>query len=422
MSFEMNSMPRKFDRRNFIKKTGLGSLGLAFTDWPQLSDTKYWDIVQERYPISKSPLTNLNSGSAGSQSLQTQKAVINYYKESNSYPFYERVTEWQDKKKSILDSLAEIINASSEEICITRNTTEGLKTIINGFPFRSGDNIIMSRSDYDSIKAFINAKAEKDGLTVSEVEVRPHEMSDEEILGVYQSATTDNTRLILLTHIEHRFGRLLPLKPIIDMAHSKNIEVMVDAAHSFGFWSHDVKELDIDYYASSLHKRFNGPYGTGILYIKKDKIADMRPLYPYIKPESSDINKFTYLGTHASFLEMGIASALEENLSIGLDRKLQRIQELTECIEKKVKKLGYCEILRHKSQANTGITSLSFKGKEKIKHHALLKYLKEYESIHVKTISFNEVQGIRISPNVYNNESEIERLVEGIKKFMEDKK
>jgi len=404
-----------FNRRIFIKKSGLAGLSMTYAKWPAGSDKDYWAKVRSRFPIAENSLLNLNSGSAGSQSLQTQKAVIEFYRECNSYPFYEKVIEWDPKRKEIIKSLASIIGVSNEEITITRNTTEGLNTIINGYPFEKGDEMIMASSDYGSIKASIKNRGLRDGVIIKNIPLLPYSLTDNEIFGAYDSAITDRTKLVLLTHIEHNYGRILPVKKLISLIHSKGAEVVLDAAHSYGQLPHNVSALGADYYASSLHKWLNAPYGTGILYVKKDKIAKLRPLYPYLEPEGDDISKFNYLGTHASFLSMGIASALEEHHTIGEARKLERLQELTGCLEKQIKKIKGAVMLKNMKAEKSAISSFMIEG---VNVKNLRDYLKNDHSIHTKTIGYGSIGGLRVSPNIYNNEEDIDKLIYGIKAFM----
>jgi len=409
-------MHKTFDRRTFLKSSGLAGLSLSIPEWPLLSDKKYWEKIRSKFPISSSPLINLNSGSAGSQSHQTQKSVHKYYASCNASPFYQKVIEWVPEKKAITNGLAEIIGASEDEVCLTRNTTEGLQTIINGFPFQRGDHVLLSSSDYSTIQSFIRSKAKMEDLEYTEVTLGTFEMSDDEIISIYKNAITPRTKLILLTHIENRYGRLLPIREITEIAHSKNAEVVLDAAQSFGHYPHNIKELNVDYYATSLHKWFNAPYGTGLLYIKKDKIAKIHPLYPYRDIKTNRIDKFQYIGTHASFLTMGIASALVEYHEVGIYRKQERLQELTNCIEKKASKINSLQVLKVDNTIPTGIISLDCGD---LSHDQLVQYLRNKWNINIKKVNYYKTGAIRISPNIYNTEEEIDQLFQGIKSYMD---
>ena len=96
--------------------------------------------------------------------------------------------------------------------------------------------------------------------------------SDEEIVKVYEDAITPNTKLIMVSHMINITGQILPVKKICDMAHRHGIDVMLDGAHCIGHFDFRINELNCDYYACSLHKWLSVPLGSGLLYVKKDKI------------------------------------------------------------------------------------------------------------------------------------------------------
>src|SRR5260370_6974970 len=120
-------------------------------------------------------------------------------------------------------------------------------------------------------------------------------------------------------------GQTMPVRKIADMAHAHGIEVLADGAHSFGLMDFKVPELGCDYFGTSLHKFLSAPIGTGMLWIKADKIEKIWPLTRNSTPRSADIRKFETLGTRSFRLEQGIGEALNFHNAIGPARNQTRI-------------------------------------------------------------------------------------------------
>ncbi len=112
----------------------------------------------------------------------------------------------------------------------------------------------------------------------------------------------------------------LPMLPI-----KSGIEVVVDGAHSFAHFPYTIPELGADYFGTSLHKWLSACIGSGLLYVKKDKIKNIYPLFAAPDPKSEDIRKFENLGTRPFFIEQAIGKAIEFYDMIGPQRKEQRL-------------------------------------------------------------------------------------------------
>ena len=112
-------------------------------------------------------------------------------------------------------------------------------------------------------------------------------------------------------------GQILPVRKICDIARSRNIHTIVDGAHTFAHLDFKIPDLNCDYFATSLHKWLCGPFGTGFLYVRKEKIAGLWPTMPSENPTSDDIRKFEGLGTRSFSSEMAIGQALDFHLAIG---------------------------------------------------------------------------------------------------------
>ncbi|MBL7729484.1 MAG: aminotransferase class V-fold PLP-dependent enzyme, partial [Dinghuibacter sp.] len=295
---------------------------------PELAtDEDYWTWVRNQFLIPER-IVNLNNGGVSPSPLCVQKALFEYYDFSNHGPSYFMWRELDKKREALTGQLASLAGCSPGEIAINRNATEALNTIIFGLDFKKGDEVVTAAQDYPNM---INAWAQRqkrDGLVVKKINLRLPEDDDEVLVNAYVEAFTPRTRLVYLTHIINWTGQIIPVKRIADEAHKRGIEVLVDGAHSFAHLNYKIPDLGADYYGTSLHKWLLAPLGTGMLYIKKEKIKNVWPLLSNTDPESDDIKKFESLGTRSFATEMAIEQAISFFNMTGAEKKLERLRFL----------------------------------------------------------------------------------------------
>src|SRR6201999_497455 len=117
-------------------------------------------------------------------------------------------------------------------------------------------------------------------------------------------------KLVHVTHVLNWCGQIIPARQIADAAHQRGIEVLVDGAHSFAHFEFTIPSLGCDYFGTSLHKWLTAGIGTGMLYVKQDKIAGLYPLFSAPDPKIADIRKFEHLGTRPFYIEQAIGKAI----------------------------------------------------------------------------------------------------------------
>jgi hypothetical protein len=195
--------------------------------------------------------------------------------------------------------LARLLGCADAELIITRNTTESLDTVINGFDWKAGDEAVMAEQDYGSMLDMFKLQARRHGIVNRVVSVPMHPRSDDEIVDVYEKAITPKTRLLMVCHMINITGQILPVRRIVEMAHARGVQVMVDGAHTFGQLDFTIADLGgCDYYASSLHKWLGAPLGSGFLYVRRDRIAPLWQIFGDATFPDDDIRKLNHTGTH----------------------------------------------------------------------------------------------------------------------------
>jgi selenocysteine lyase/cysteine desulfurase len=325
--------------------------------------------------------------------------------------FYKR-TKMTDDKVMVRETLAQFVGCEKEELIITRNTTEAMDTVICGMDWKAGEEAIMAEQDYGAMLDMFKQQAKRYGMINKIISIPNHPKNDEEIVALYENAITKNTKIIMLSHMINITGQLLPVKKICDMAHAKGVKVLVDGAHAIAHFDFKIRDLNCDYYASSLHKWLSVPLGAGLLYVQKNNIEGLWPLFGENGYALNDIRKLNHTGTHPMHTELTIPFAINFYNTIGAKRKEERLQYLKQYWTSKV--AGNPNIIlntpleAHRSCAiaNVGIKNMA----PALMAETLLKKYK----IWTVAISYANVHGCRITPNVYTTTIELDQFVSAL--------
>ena len=255
-------------------------------------------------------------------------------------------------------------------------------------------------------------RAMRDGIVYKQISFDFPIEDDDTIVRGFENAITDKTKLLHVTHIVNWVGQILPVKKICAMAHRKGIEVIVDGAHSFGLLDFNIPDLGCDYFGTSLHKFLSAPIGSGMLWIKKEKIEKVWPLFCADKPNSTDIRKFENLGTRSFPIEQGIGEAIAFHTAIGSKRKEERIRYLKNYWINKVKDVPGVRIHTSlKDQYACAIGGVTIDG---LTPSELDQKLFATYKIHTVGIVWENIRCVRITPHVYTRLADLDVLVEAL--------
>lgn len=378
------------------------------------ADEKYWSIIQQAYTTNAS-IINLNNGGVSPSPRVVQEAVERYNKLSNEGPSYFMWQVLDQGREPLREKLAELAGCKAEEIVVNRNATESLNTIIFGLNLKAGDEVIGCKLDYPNHMNAWKQRALRDGIIYKQLEFNFPIENDEEIVAAYEKAITSKTKVIHITHVINWVGQILPVRKISDMAHRHGLEVVCDGAHSFGLLDFKIPDLGCDYFATSLHKFLSAPIGSGMMWIRQNKIADIWPLLGNGDPRSPNIRKFETLGTRSFPIEQGIGEAINFQLAIGTKQKEERIRFLKNYWAEQVKDIPKVKLSTSlKSAYSCAICGVSIGG---ISPTDLEKQLFTKYKIHTVGIKYENVSAVRVTPHVYTRLPELDKLVKAIKEI-----
>ena len=305
------------------------------------------------------------------------------------------------------------LGCSDGELIITRNTTESLDTVINGFDWKAGDEAVMAEQDYGSMLDMFKLQARRHGIVNRIVSVPMHPKSDDEIVAVYARALTPKTRLLMVCHMINITGQILPVRKIVEMAHRRGVQVMVDGAHTFGQLDFTIADLGgCDYFGSSLHKWLGAPLGSGILYVCRDRIASLWQMFGDATFSDEDIRKLNHTGTHPAATDLAIADAIRFHAAIGSARKGARLRYLQRYWTGKVR--GARRIVVNTPEAPDRSCAIANVGIDGVIPAALAKTLFDKYRIFTVAIDGAGVHGVRVTPHVFTTTAELDALVKAL--------
>jgi selenocysteine lyase/cysteine desulfurase len=377
-------------------------------------DEDFWYYVQQSFTVSPE-LINLNNGGVSPSPKVVQDAVKRYLDMSNQAPSYFMWRILDQGREPLRKDLAELAGCSAEEIAIHRNASEALETVIFGLDLKAGDEVVLSKQDYPNTINAWKQRAQRDGIKLVWVDLDLPSEDNDYLTGQYIRAFTPKTKLVQVTHIINWNGQQLPARQIADAAHKRGIEVLVDGAHSFAHFQYLIPDLDCDYFGTSLHKWLAACIGSGMLYVKKEKIASLYPLFAAPDPKVPDIRKFEHTGTRPFFIEQAIGQAIGFHQMIGSARKEQRLFYLKNYWMGAVKEIPKVKL--HTSMKKGFACAIGMMSVEGKSASELEQYLLDRYQIHTVAINWENIHGIRITPNVYTTTKNLDLLIRAIGEF-----
>lgn len=370
-------------------------------------DEEYWATIQQAFSVTRG-IINLNNGGVCPSPRIVTEAFVRYTWQQEDATAY---TMWQilePQSETVRTGLAEVFGCSSEEIAITRGASEALETLLFGLDLKSGDEVLTTTQDYGRMLTTLRQREMREGLKLKIIKIPIAPDNVDDIAAAFERAITPATKLILMSHQINLTGQILPVKKVCDMARSKGIETIVDGAHSFAQFDFKREDLGCDYFGTSLHKWIFAPKGTGLLYVKKDKIGKLWPLMASEDKQKNDIRKYEEIGTHSAAMRLAIGEAILFHNAIGGKRKEDRLRYLSRYWMnnlRSVPKVGFNTSFDPKQSC--AIANFKIDG---IDPAALGSHLMSKHKIFTTPIVHEEFTGVRITPNVYTTLWELDRF------------
>jgi selenocysteine lyase/cysteine desulfurase len=400
-----------------LPRTGQGA-PLSLPDAPAGGsgprDERYWSMVRAHFPLRPEPVY-LNTGTMGSSPSHVLDAVR---AEMEDVDRSGRYGGWEAARPAV----AAFVNAAPEEIALTHNVTEGISIVACGIPLKRGDEVILTDHEHVGNALPWLARGRRDGIVIRTFSPAPTAAGTLERIS---SLLTPRTRAIAVPHITCTTGHVLPAKEISALGRSKNIAVMIDAAHTPGMLPLDVKDMGCDFLASCGHKWMLGPKGTGFLYVRKEMIETLEPHWTGGGSDAGwDVRKATMafrpdahrfdFASQNSALYVGLAAAIDFLDRIGIEAIRARDLMLAGHLHSRLLELGDRITILTPSEEGSYGAVVAFQLK-KTPYDVLHAFLRDERKIITRQVPENGVNCNRVSTHIYNSVAEVDRLVDAVR-------
>ncbi len=293
------------------------------------TDNGYWAAVRSLYTVTPKTV-NLENGYWGIMADPVRseyQAKTDMVNRENSY--YAR-SQFDGDATEARKLLAAAVGAAPGEIAFTRGATEALQLLIGGYnKLSAGDSVLFCDLDYDSMQYAMNWLKDRRGVNVVKFSI-PEPATREAVLQTYQEALANNpkAKLLLLTHVSHRTGLVMPVAEIAAMARARGVDVVLDAAHSWGQIDFKVQDLGVDFVGFNLHKWIGAPVGLGFMYVAKGRLPDIDRAMADEDWPADDIRSRVHSGTSNFAALLTLPRALALHAEIGPKAKELRLRHL----------------------------------------------------------------------------------------------
>lgn len=376
------------------------------------ADEDFWAAVRNEFTVDRL-VVNLNNGHVSPAPRTVQEAMRRYLDYSNMGPYPTMIRQLEPKIEMARRMIAETAGCDTEEIAITRNSSEALEIAQLGIRLERGDEVLTTNQDYPRMLTTFDQRARRDGIRVKQISFPVPAVSLDDLYRRLEEAVTPATRLILVCHITNRTGQIFPIRRICDMARRRGIKVIVDGAHAFSQFPVNISDLNCDYYGVSLHKWTFAPVGTGFLYVRKPLIAETWALMASAAVQDGDIRKFEEIGTHPAANFAAICEAITFNQNIGIERKAARLRYLRDRWANALGSHPKIRILHNPApEMSCGIGMLGLRDGDL---PALGRALEAKYGIYTAVVGHPEYIGMRVTPSVYTTIRDIDYFVKAVK-------
>src|SRR3569833_896198 len=281
-------------------------------------DERYWGKVARQYRVS-ADFINLENGYYGIASEPVRRAYLRNADRLNRLNSYLLRTTYKAELERIRTRLAAIAGVASGEIAFTRGGTEALQNLIAGYNrLRPGDAVMYADLDYYSCQYAMDWLRNRRGVQIVRIAI-PEPPTRDKVLETYSRALRDHprVRLLLLTHMNNRTGLVVLVRVFVAFARMRGVDVIVDAAHSWGQLDFTLPDLGADFVGCTLHKWINAPLGTGFLYVREQRLKDVDAAFGDRTYAASDIRSRVHSGTLDVAAFLTVPTALDCHQALG---------------------------------------------------------------------------------------------------------
>ncbi len=387
------------------------------------SDEGFWGAVRDLYATSRT-LINLENGYWGPMA-EPVRAMFQHWTDRINHENTLLIRDhWPRALELLRDTVAAALGCEPCEIALTRGATEAMLALISGYNrLQPGDGVLYCDLDYPAMRYAMEWLRERRGVVpVSFAIAEP--ATHDNVLEAYSEmlGRHPNTRLVLLTHLSHCTGLVMPVRELATLARSAGAEVIVDAAHSWGQLDFDVCSLDAAYVAFNLHKWIGAPLGCGCLYIRNGSLSAIDPYFGDRDFPATDVRSRIHTGSPNFGAWLTIPAALQLHQRISARAKEMRLRSLRNYWTVRARALRGIEILTPDDPSMVaGITAFRVRGRTTPAHNdAVVAALRDTQGVlTVRRSGPARGDVVRVTPAIYTSHADLDRLLAGLRALVD---
>jgi isopenicillin-N epimerase len=384
-------------------------------------DEAYWQTVAAQYEVTRE-VVQLENGYWGVMPTAVRAAFDRHHQMINQRASFYARREFDKDLERIRQRVATQLGVSVEEIVLTRGATEALQALIGGYNrLAAGDAVLYGDLDYDSMQMAMNWLPARRGVDVVKIAL-PEPATYQGLIDTYAAALDahPHVRLILLTHVSHRTGLVLPVKEIVAMARSRGVDAIVDCAHSWGQIDFKLDDLGADFVGLNLHKWMGAPLGVGVLYIRRARIPAIDVYMANDEFPADDVRARIHTGTLNFATFLAVPDALDFQETIGIPAKEARLRHLRDLWVVPLRARGGLEILTPQDpRLYCAGTSFRLPGRTSTGENAALakELLDRFGILTIHRTGVAAGACVRVTPAVFTSGDDIQRLVHALEEI-----
>lgn len=309
---------------------------------------EYWRQVRREQFLMPEERAFLNTGSLGVAPRPVVDAVKAYLDKSAGLHIEEGYPRWgYETLDEERETLAAFVGCSKDELAIVHNATEAMAIIAGGMPLEHGDEVLITNQEHPSGRDPWRVREAKGEITVRTVDLPLPPESAEQLFDTVIAAIGPRTRVLSFSGITSPTGLFMPIREICDAARARGVVTVVDAAHMTGQVDYAIEDMGCDYFAGSPHKWLFAPAGSGLLYIREERLDLHYPVIATARWDDYSMKaaRFMRFGTNNRAIIEGLMAGLAFAKAIGPERIYARIHELARETYDRAAELDYVSLL-----------------------------------------------------------------------------
>jgi selenocysteine lyase/cysteine desulfurase len=306
--------------------------------------------------------------------------------------------------------VAALVGCTADELLITRSATDAMNSVALGLNLDRGDRVLTTDVEHEGGSICWSYLKRRRGIDIDFVSIAPGDFNIRAIISRFEKAITGHTKVISVSHVITSTGLRMPIAEIAALAKTRGILCVVDGAQAVGGIDVDVRKLGCHAYVATGHKWLMGPKGTGFLYISKDASSLIQP----VQRERGLRFVAQSTGIGSLPLVVGLGAAVEAMQKRGMATVEKRIIELRDRAYAGLTKISKIQVVSPPPGPLT-TALVAFKLPDSVDSRAFRDLLLKKYRIVVKVAEKRWFNGNRISPHIFNTETDIDAAIKAIR-------